>query len=383
MKSNDPGWLPSPADYPSTRLFCLDLLRGLDMFILVVLHDILYWIGKLCGASDGWFYHLSHPWGGFSFWDVIMPCFIFMCGAAIPLSVGRRFASGEPKSKVWMHVLLRFAMLWFFGMLTQGRLATLDVMRISPYNNTLQTIAAGYLIAVLVRQIRWRGAWIAATALLALVYTLLIHFLGDYSAEGNFAHVVEVKILACLVPAKSEAFSLGGYTWFLTTLMFGAMTLCGMLATDLLTSGLAPWRKAGALAAYGAGLLAVGFAVEPVIPCIKQFFTLSFTAQAMGYCVLALAALYVLTDIWRLRRGTGVLLLYGQCALAAYMLSHFFRPFTDGLVKVLAQGLPHLLGGYAGTWMPLVNALVYGVVITFLVAAHRRLKILKARSRAV
>ena len=31
-----------------------------------------------------------HPWGGFALWDIIMPLFIFMCGAAIPFALTRR-----------------------------------------------------------------------------------------------------------------------------------------------------------------------------------------------------------------------------------------------------------------------------------------------------
>ena len=366
--------IPSPAEYPEHRLFCLDLLRGIDMFMLVALHGILIAVGKLFEFPDWWFYHLNHPsWVGFSVWDMIMPLFIFMCGAAIPLAIGRRLDEGASRAAVWRHVLLRVLMLWFFGMLVQGRLATLDAMKISPYNNTLQTIAAGYLIAVVVLHLKSRAVRIVAPCVLALAYTLLLHFCGDYSETGNYANVFEMKVLRLLVPAGSSAFAIHNYTWFLTTLMFGAMTLCGMLATDILRADWSPAKRAGVLFAYGGGLLVLGFAVQPWVPCIKHIFTLSFTAQAMGYCVIALAALYVLTDILRLRRGTGVLLLYGQFALTAYMVSHFFRPAVKGVVDPVIQGIPHLLGKERAAWMPLIASVATAIVLTAVLAVKRRL----------
>jgi predicted acyltransferase len=147
-----------------------------------------------------------------------------------------------------------------------------------------------------------------------------------------------------------------------------------MLATDILRSDWAPFKRAVALFAYGGGLLVLGFAVQPWVPCIKHIFTLSFTAQAMGYCVIALAVLYVLTDILRIRRGTGILLLYGQFALTAYMVSHFFRPAVKGVVDPVMQGIPHLLGKDHAAWMPLITAVATAIVLTVILAVRRKLK---------
>ena len=44
MKILKPGkWFPDPASYAPSRLFCLDVLRGLDMFYLAVLAPFLNW----------------------------------------------------------------------------------------------------------------------------------------------------------------------------------------------------------------------------------------------------------------------------------------------------------------------------------------------------
>ena len=125
--------------------------------------------------------------------------------------------------------------------------------------------------------------------------------------------------------------------------MFAAMTFAGYHATKILLSSGGKGRKAGLLAAYGAALLAVGFACEPWIPCIKPIFTLSFSAQAMGWCVLALAALYVVTDVWRFRPCASAVLFFGRLALSAYFISHFFAPVLKAAANLFGNGFASLL----------------------------------------
>ena len=107
------------------------------------------------------------------------------------------------------------------------------------------------------------------------------------------------------------------------------------------------------------------------IPVIKPIFTLSFTAQAMGWCVIALAVLYVLTDILKLRRGLGVVILFGQCALAAYLVGGFFRPVLAKLAEILTQGAPHLFG-LGERPMALLNAVIVVIEITLVLAIWRK-----------
>ncbi len=369
------------------RLFSLDILRGLDMLLLTVVSPIFWAANKIWPMPEAVTSQFKHPWGGFTLWDIIMPLFIFMCGAAIPYALAKRLdANGRPTRAFWRHVFGRVVLLWFCGMLVQGNLATLDILKISPYNNTLETIAAGYLIAALVMLIPVRAVRIAIPFLLAGIYGLLLHFLGDYSKTGNFAAIVEAKCLAAILPAdnmfmKSIAnpqvgVPYGGYTWFLTTLMFGFMTLCGAQCAEILRGVWDKRKKASALFAVGAGLLTLGWGfVLCGVPMNKHLYTISFTFQAMGWCTLALSILYVLTDILMLRRGWWLVTLYGQCALTAYMASHFFRPALDGATKAITQGFPQVINP---TYMPLATALVYVALLTFVCWVRRRLRGVKA-----
>ena len=189
------------------RLISLDLLRGLDMMFLTVVGPLLWAVHAVWGLPEGALFQLTHPWEGFTCWDIIMPMFIFMCGAAIPLSLERRIeqAGGHPDRAYWKHVVLRVVMLWVLGMMVQGHLTSLDVLEIRPYNNTLQTIAFGYLVcavAICVKSMKFR---IALPVVCFVVYGLLVHFLGDYSMQGNFAYRFENAVLSAVLPAGSKA----------------------------------------------------------------------------------------------------------------------------------------------------------------------------------
>ena len=85
----------------------------------------------------------------------------------------------------WRHVLARVAVLWVLGMVAQGRLLSLDILRINPFNNTLQAIAAGYLVAAAVLAVPSRHFRRAAPFVLALGYTAILHFCGDYTMPST------------------------------------------------------------------------------------------------------------------------------------------------------------------------------------------------------
>ena len=157
--------------------------------------------------------------------------------------------------------------------------------------------------------------------------------------------------------------------------MFAAMTLAGYHAAEILRESSDKKSKAVKLFIYGVALEVVGWGVSPWIPVIKPIFTLSFTAQAMGWCVISLAVLYVLTDILMLRKGLGIVILFGQCALTAYLVGGFFRPVLSKLAEILTQGLPYAFG--AKESMPVVMAVVVAVEIAAILAIRRRMRKLK------
>ena len=356
------------------RLFSLDALRGLDMIFLCVVQPLVVAVAAAWGFADvnlhPFMRQFEHYWGGFTAYDLIMPLFIFMSGAAVPFALSKRLdGEGRPTAAFWKHVGWRFVMLWLLGMVSQGRLLSCDPAQFVYFSNTLQSIAVGYVIAALVFLSKRRAVRIGVTVALAVVYGLALQFLGDYSKSGNFAMKVDMVFVNLLQPCGHDTAS---YTWYFTSLMFGVMALCGMHSTLVLQSSRTPWRRAAILAGFGAALLVGGLVLEWAgVPCIKHIYTASFTAQAMGVSVLLLAALYVANDIWRFRRGWWIVTLYGQCALAAYMLGETFRVIPEAASKAIFGGLWKLVGE---PWGGIVIQLGVGAVLTFALAVWRGYK---------
>jgi hypothetical protein len=88
--------------------------------------------------------------------------------------------------------------------------------------------------------------------------------------------------------------------------------------------------------------------------------------------VLALAILYVITDIVMFRRGMGLAILYGQFALTAYLISHLpFKPALSALADTLAQGMPRLFGPAP---QPFLLQVVTVICLTFALLVRRAVK---------
>lgn len=359
-----PSTLPAPK-----RLLALDILRGLDMIFLTVAGVVAGGLDRGIGLPDCILKQFDHPWGGFTAYDLIMPLFIFMSGAAVPLAL-RKWSSGyEPLGRAFtLHLVRRVGTLWLLGLVAQGNLLSFDWPRIELFSNTLQAIAVGYAATVCVLRFCPRAVWIAPL-LLTLSYSALLAFGGDYSPRGNLA----IRLEHWLTSPRPQQI----YTCYLTSLMFAAMAIWGAQSSLLL--GRKEWsesRRAGVLFAYGAGLLLAGFALMPWVPSIKQIYTASFTLRAIGVSMMLLAALYGWVDCAGHRRGWNWAVLYGRYALTAYVAHELLGLlpgglFRNGIVQLLTQGVAHHFGqsaqlvaaGFVAAAIPLLAILVHRAIV--------------------
>ena len=335
----------------SERLFSLDFLRGLDIFFLTVVTVILYVVNDNYGLPKLFMDQLGHPdWVGFTAYDMIMPLFIFMCGAALPLALPKYLESdGRASLSYWWKVLKRVAMLWFLGLIAQGELFSFDLHRISFFNNTLQTIAVGYLITAIVARIPSTAVQVVIPFLLAGGYTAFLHLCGDMTPTGNAAVVYEVKLLELFYPHVSwhpvKQIVEWHYTWWTTVPMFGVMGLAGYHATKiLLQQKWSKTKKANVQLFVGLALVGLGFALMTFDPCIKHIFTASFTSFAMGVSFILYSMCYTLFDIGNHRLGMSGIILFGRNSLLAYMLAETcFRTLLEVVPNAVLPGLRRFL----------------------------------------
>ena len=359
--------------YPQNRLFSLDLLRGLDMMLLLCFGPLLKALSRATGGLPKPFMdQLNHvDWTGFRLWDLIMPLFIFMCGAAVPFALGRRLENGKSTAAYWKHVGMRFALLWFFGMLVQGRFFTYDPDQFMYFSNTLQTIAIGYVAAAGVFLLKSRYTRLSIALSMFIIYGALIHFGGDYSQSGNLAMKVDKAIFGFFLPDTNPMMKEAKYAWVLPSFMYAAITILGMESAKLLTEKkLTKWLRAGILGAASVAILGAGFLTSLKIPVIKPIFTVSFTLLAIGWSMLALTILYIITDVFKFRFGLSIPILFGQFALLAYMSAHLFDGAYRSIARIFTFGLEQYM---TKEWMYVVMRVVMIGLMTYVLAIRRTL----------
>src|SRR4051794_1164849 len=132
------------------RIGAIDALRGFDMFWIVGGRELLLAFTKIFGnPAPDWLNHqFEHSkWDGFTAWDLIMPLFLFVVGAAMPFSFARRIEEGQSKGALLAKIVRRTIILFILGMAVQGHLLDFKLSTLHIFANTLQAIAVGYFVA--------------------------------------------------------------------------------------------------------------------------------------------------------------------------------------------------------------------------------------------
>lgn len=368
---------PDTSAYPEKRLFALDLMRGLDMFCLGYLLHCGWAVQKMWKMPDVFLWNFEHYWGHLGLMDFLQPIFLFVCGAAVPFAIPKRLTpDGRPTSAYWRHVIWRVVMLWGLGLLMHGNFLTFEPSKFLIYNNTLQTIAVGYLAAALSMLIRrngllWRAVlsfvFVSAAALAVTIY-------GDYTNTGNISRIIDERIYAYLAH-HTPLTGLKGkdFCYFLTTLTWAGIGIAGSTAAEILRGPRTPWSKARILGVAGGALFVAGLVLSAWIPPLRHIYTLSFNYILLGVSFLLLAGLFVLTDIWKCRAHLGFFMLIGQFSLLTWCLHTFFRPAVNKLVSLVTFGVPNLLGT---SWpQPAIEQCVVMVAFTAILLVRYRLSL--------
>lgn len=371
------GGVPSRGTKIKERLFCLDLMRGLDIFYLTVILPFFGWrLGSeylpqwladqlnhvLTAFTDG---GPGAP-TGITFTDFAQPGFVFITGVATVFSIPRRLdANGRPTRAYWLHLLGRLALLWSLGCIIRNA-CTLDPAKFTPYSDTLQTIAVAYCGAALSFLIPSIKVRLALPLLLLLGYGIVQATFGDYTRLGNISRIIDERLFG-MIGCRGKDFC-----YILTTVAWMSMGMMASLIGGIVKSAREPWSRAKALALWGLASTALGWILAIWIPQNRYIYTVSFVFTTFGYATLLLDALFVVTDIWKCRRGVGLFIIFGQSSLVAWMLHT--NPIRHGLKAVAAkcvEGLPRL-GVSANATDICAEALVSVFVVSIVVAWYRR-----------
>ncbi|MCM1310587.1 MAG: DUF5009 domain-containing protein [Bacteroides sp.] len=342
------------------RLESLDILRGLDMFLLVFLQPVVIAIGYAGQWPwfDGVMHQLDHEvWEGFRVWDMIMPLFLFMVGTAMPFSFAKYTHPGADRRKLWIRILRRFLLLFVAGAIVQGNLLALNPALLKFYTNTLQAIACGYLIAsVILLNFGPRGQ-LVATALLLIIYTVPMHLFGDFSVRGNFAYKVDLAILG---DRRGDP----TYTWIWSSLTFGVTVMLGAFAGQIMRSRPRTGRTVAILAGIGVALIVSALIWSTWMPIIKRIWSASMTLFSGGICFLLMAMSYYLVDCLGWHSGLDWLKIYGTNAITAYLLGEVVN--FRSIVSSLTYGLAQWFGPFYGAWLTFGNFLIVFLILRYM-----------------
>ena len=347
---------------PKGRIMSIDALRGFDMFWIIGgwyifrgLHE------KFDNSTTQWLtQQMSHvKWEGFRPWDLIMPLFLFVVGVVMPFAFNKRLARGDSKKRLYFHIIIRTVILFILGMIAQGRLLTYDLSKLRIYSNTLQAIAAGYLIAAIIL-LNLRIVWqIVTTAVLLLLFWALMmlvpvpgHGAGMLEPDVNLAIYLDRLILGGFIDGTDPP-----YTWILSGMTFATTVMLGAMAGHLLRLDKKGIMKVLYLLAAGVGCLVLGLIWNIWFPIIKHIWTSSFVLYSAGWCYLLLALFYLVIDVCGFKKWAFPFVVIGMNAIAVYMATHVFNfrhigdIFVDGLDK------------YVGDWSPFIHAVAAFTVI--------------------
>jgi predicted acyltransferase len=381
----------------SRRLLSIDLLRGLDVLLMLFVNEMAGVTG-----TPAFLLHVPPNVDGMTLTDVVFPAFLFITGMSIPLALEARRAAREPPARTIRHIVVRSLSLIAIGVFMVNAEHGNAPGWLSPDAwNVLMTIAVLMAWqAPTVSLQRWRPVLVplGIVSLIALAFMFrstdatgimqlrpqwwgILGLIGwaylvaalTYLVVGGRPLVLFLAsaLLYCLYFA--DAF---GMLWHVPYLSIGstlgshaALVVSGSVITALLKSRRAGDRAAASFVwhaiGYSALLFAAGWAVHrfhqvhPAFWISKSHATPAWCLIAAGITCAAWAIVYELVDVRGWRRWPDTVRAAGEMALFAYLLA----PLLLSLFQLSAS-----LTGGTNVYGVLGDQLVIGTIRSALFA---------------
>lgn len=194
----------------------LDALRGVAILLMVLSGSIAFG-----NALPGWMFHAQVPppnhvfnpdLPGITWVDLVFPFFLFSMGAAIPLALRKRIQLKEPSGLVFVQILKRFLLLFFFAVFSMHARAW--VMSATP-SITEHLISIGCFVLLFLIYGSFKGMMAARVemTLKAGAWILALAFLVFYPFKGAGFSIYTVDVII-LVLANMALF--GTLIWWFT-----------------------------------------------------------------------------------------------------------------------------------------------------------------------
>jgi len=346
----------APTARLANRIASMDAYRGLVM--LLMMGEVLEFsrVSRALAGNGFWAFLAQQQthveWVGCVMHDMIQPSFSFLVGVALPFSLARRAVEGQPQWRRTLHAFWRALMLILLGVFLRsiGRGQTYWT-----FEDTLTQIGLGYGLLYLLALRPVRVQWAALVVILIgywLAFALyplpgagfdwtragvtpdwahnLSGFAAHWNKNTNWAWAVDTWFMNLFPREHPFTNNGGGYSTLSFIPTLGTMIL-GLLAGGVLRSERTPrakirWLALAGIVGVGTGLL---LGTLGICPIVKRIWTPSWVLYSGGWCLLWLAGLYLIMDVWNRRSWAFPLVVVGMNSIAAYLIAHLFVGFVS------------------------------------------------------
>jgi predicted acyltransferase len=309
------------------RSLALDAFRGFVMLAVIAdgfglpelaKYPSYAWLARQCVHAD---------WEGATFFDTIMPAFLFIAGAVMPFALARRHHALR-------HVAVRALRLLVFSQILvaiMGRKFHFQMV------NVLSQLAVAYFFTYLILRLRFRTQ-VAIAALLLAGHGALFHLFpgydGPFSKTDNIGAVIDRWWLGSSYPGYYTTIN---FISAIPSTLFGAWT--GMLVMSERTRA----HKLGMLACGALAAFALALGLSPWVPIVKRLWTPSFALYSTGWVFAMFMASFPLVVL-----GMNPILVYTINQLLQVWIDRALAVFTHrfewlGPPAPIVQGVAVLL----------------------------------------
>jgi predicted acyltransferase len=349
----------------TTRVLSLDIARGITIAFMIMVNN---------NGADAYAPFRHSLWNGWTPTDLVFPTFLFIVGASIVLSLGKRLERGDSKSAIAVSILRRTVILFALGVVVNGfphfPLHTLRIYGV------LQRIALCYLCVGLFYL--WRrdvtskvvaivvlltGYWILMRYVPVPGFGVPTHQIPLLDPDRNWVAWLDRKLL----PGRLYE-GVRDPEGLLSTFPAIATALLGLLAGLWIRTERPRRQIVTGLLGAAVILIALGELWNLSFPINKKLWTSSYVLFAAGCALLLLGLLYWCIDVKQWRKPfTQPWIVFGTNAIFAYMLAELL---ASTLWSVNVHG-----GETLWTWVytpfrhiqpPGVGSLLYSIAFTAL-----------------
>lgn len=323
----------------SNRLLSLDVLRGLTIFLMIIVNNPGNW-GNIYSP-------LRHAkWDGCTPTDLVFPFFLFIVGAAMWFSF-KKF-DHQLKSSLVKKIVKRSIIIFSIGLLLNitGQIASgnfdLATLRIS---GVFQRIALSYLFGSLFcLSFKSIKKLVIGSFGLLLIYWGLTYWLGGeypYSIESNFSRWLDLSVLG------------SKHLWIKTGVAYDPESLFGTLSSIVTISmGYVAGSIIGSkekvisrLTIFGLSSVLIGYLWSFVYPINKALWSSSYVLFTAGLAILILGLLYYIIDLKNYQSWTTPFRAFGLNPLFIYV-SSAFAAIAIGTIEIEFENKSITLKGF-------------------------------------